>query len=61
RPLGERPCVAIGLRSSPGNLSGEAEIMGLLRSPIATQGRSHKVRAARYSELARLLLMYLHR
>ncbi|MGE8062309.1 hypothetical protein ACQKPZ_21920, partial [Pseudomonas sp. NPDC089547] len=30
------------LRSSPGNSCGEAEILGLLRSPFATQGRSYR-------------------
>ncbi|MEJ8667137.1 hypothetical protein, partial [Pseudomonas sp. LP23] len=36
------PCVAKGLRSSPGTLCCEAEIPGPLRAPFATQGRSHK-------------------
>jgi hypothetical protein len=43
-PLWERPCVAKGLQSSPGNLY-ITEILGLLRSPFATQGRSHNDRA----------------
>ncbi|MFJ7813505.1 hypothetical protein ACIQYQ_22110, partial [Pseudomonas asiatica] len=38
----ERPCVASGLRSSPGNISSEAENLGPLRSPFATQGGSYK-------------------
>jgi len=38
--LWERPCVAKGLRSSP-RVSGVLHKPGLLRSPFATQGRSH--------------------
>ncbi|KIY39239.1 hypothetical protein TZ03_18420 [Pseudomonas sp. 10-1B] len=40
--LWELACVAIGPQSGPGILCGEAENLGLLRSPFATQGRSHK-------------------
>ena len=37
----ERPCVAKGPHSGPGNICCEAENLGPLRAPIATQGRSH--------------------
>ncbi|WP_313431673.1 hypothetical protein, partial [Pseudomonas sp.] len=45
RILQERPCVAKGLRSSPSNYWVNANIVGLLRSPFATQGRSYNERA----------------
>ena len=38
--LWERPCVAKGLRSSP-RVSAVLHKPGLLRSPFATQGRTH--------------------
>ena len=40
--LWERPCVAIGLRSSPWVSAQMHKLLGLLCSPIATQRRSHK-------------------
>ncbi|MNZ68661.1 hypothetical protein D3C78_869310 [compost metagenome] len=40
--LWERPCVAKGPQSGPGNLCCEAENLGPLRAPFATQGRSHR-------------------
>ncbi|SPO56868.1 conserved protein of unknown function [Pseudomonas sp. JV551A1] len=40
--LWERPCVAKGPQSGPSNICGEAESVGPLRAPFATQGRSHK-------------------
>ncbi|GLO46605.1 hypothetical protein PPUN109347_31680 [Pseudomonas putida] len=38
----EQPCVAKGPQSGPGNLCMDADILGPLRGPFATQGRSHK-------------------
>ena len=44
--LWERPCVAKGPQSGPGNFPCEAEILGPLCGPFATQGRSHKKQRA---------------
>ncbi|SPO53220.1 conserved protein of unknown function [Pseudomonas sp. JV551A1] len=38
--LWERPCVAKGPQSGPGDLDDEVAIVGPLRAPFATQGRS---------------------
>ncbi|WP_157896969.1 hypothetical protein [Pseudomonas putida] len=40
--LWERPCVAKGPQSGPGNFAGCIEPLGPLRGPFATQARSHK-------------------
>ncbi|QKL08887.1 hypothetical protein GEV41_21690 [Pseudomonas putida] len=37
----ERPCVAKGPQSGPGNSCSELKPSGALRTPFATQGRSH--------------------
>ena len=47
--LWERPCVAIGPQSGPGNSEVKRRSLGALRTPIATQGRSHKDRERRIS------------
>lgn len=53
--------MAIGLHSGSGNIGIKAQIVGALRTPIATQGRSHKervrfsIRCTFFAQLAPLL------